>query len=157
MYYYRYNTPIGELYIESDDEFLLSISVYKPRSSKLFESEIIKETHKQLAEYFNHERVTFDLPLQLGDSDFQKRVYTAMINVAYGTTASYKELAEAAKSPKAYRAVGSVCAKNPYPIVVPCHRILKSDKSLGGYAFGLEMKIKLLEIEGKNIKKGYVL
>ena len=156
MYYYKYETSVGDLYIESDDQRLLSIGISKPQENQLFESEIIKETHKQLEEYFKQERKVFDLPFELTGSDFEIKVYEEMMAVPYGETISYKGLAEHALSPKAYRAVGSVCAKNPLPIVVPCHRILKVDQALGGYGLGLSMKVQLLELEGKKVENGYV-
>lgn len=156
MYYYKYESLVGVLYIVSDDEHLLSIQIERPEEGRSFESEIIKDTMSQLDEYFNGKRKIFNLPLNILGTDFEKEVYNHMINVPYGHTVSYKQLSETSGRAKAYRAVGSVCAKNPYPIVVPCHRILKSDQTLGGYALGLEMKVKLLELEGKTIINGKV-
>ncbi len=157
MYYYNYETMLGSLYISADDDYLLEISISKPEHYELKETEIIRETMKQIDEYLKRKRKVFNLPLNLRGSVFELKVYKSMIAVEFGALSTYKGLAEASESPKAYRAVGSVCAKNPYPIVVPCHRILKADHHLGGYALGDEMKIKLLEIEGHSIENKRVL
>jgi methylated-DNA-[protein]-cysteine S-methyltransferase len=81
-------------------------------------------------------------------SPFFSRVLSAMQKIPFGETFSYKKLAKAAKNPGAFRAVGSACRTNPYPLLIPCHRVLKSDGTLGGFAFGLKMKERLLKFEG---------
>lgn len=102
----------------------------------------------QLDEYFAHSRTGFELPLDHRlSSGYRLEVQLALPGIAYGHTASYKEMAEATGRPTAVRAVGSACATNPLPIVVPCHRVLRSDGSLGGYLGGLDAKKVLLELE----------
>ena len=103
---------------------------------------------RQLEEYFAGHRTSFDLPLDLRlSSGFRRDVLTRLRDVAYGTTASYATLAAAAGSPRAVRAVGSACATNPLPVVVPCHRVVRSDGALGGYVGGAEAKRTLLTLE----------
>lgn len=103
---------------------------------------------RQLEEYFAGRRRAFDLPLDLRLArGFRRLVLDRLLAIEYGRTASYAQVAAAAGNPKAVRAVGSACAHNPVPIVVPCHRVLRSDGSLGGYAGGLEVKRALLALE----------
>jgi methylated-DNA-[protein]-cysteine S-methyltransferase len=102
----------------------------------------------ELDEYFEHRRTEFDLPLDRTLSrGFRGEVQRLLPTIAYGSTASYGQLADAAGRPRAVRAVGTACATNPLPVVVPCHRVLRSDGSLGGYAGGLEAKRALLALE----------
>jgi methylated-DNA-[protein]-cysteine S-methyltransferase len=104
---------------------------------------------KQLKEYFNRERKDFDLPLDLRGTDFQKGVWNELRKIPYGKTISYKELAIKMGGETKSRAVGQANALNPTPIVVPCHRVINTGGNLGGYSCGLEIKEKLLELEGK--------
>jgi methylated-DNA-[protein]-cysteine S-methyltransferase len=104
---------------------------------------------KQLKEYFNWERKEFDVPLDLRGTDFQKGVWKELRKIPYGKTISYKELAIKMGGETKSRAVGQANALNPAPIIVPCHRVINSDGKLGGYSCGLEIKEKLLELEGK--------
>lgn len=102
----------------------------------------------ELEEYFEHRRTAFDLPLDLRlASGFRRTVLTTLRQVAYGSTASYAALAAAAGSPRAVRAVGTACATNPLPVVVPCHRVVRSDGSLGQYLAGPDVKRALLDLE----------
>jgi methylated-DNA-[protein]-cysteine S-methyltransferase len=99
-------------------------------------------------EYFDRRRRTFDLPLDLSLSrGFRQLVQRHLPEIGYGETRSYREVAELVGNPKAVRAVGTACATNPLPVVVPCHRVLRTDGSLGGYIGGLEAKTTLLQLE----------
>ena len=105
---------------------------------------------RQLDEYFAGTRQAFDLPLDLRLAHgFRRTVLDHLLAIGFGRTASYAEVAAASGSPRAVRAVGSACAHNPVPVVVPCHRVLRSDGSLGGYAGGLEVKRFLLTLESE--------
>lgn len=102
----------------------------------------------QLDEYFEGARSSFDLPLDLRlATGFRRDVITHLPDIAYGHTASYAEVAEAAGSPRAVRAVGTACAKNPLPVVIPCHRVVRSDGGIGQYAGGVDAKRILLSLE----------
>lgn len=114
----------------------------------------VRETRKQLAEYFERMRREFQLPLALEGTDFQKSVWNAIVKIPYGTTLSYRELAARIGRPEAVRAVGGAVGANPVPIVVPCHRVLGSDGKLTGFAGGLNVKERLLELEGARIPFG---
>lgn len=103
---------------------------------------------KQLDEYFAARRRRFDLPLDLAlSAGFRRGVLAQLAEIAYGTTATYTTLAAAAGSPRAVRAVGTACATNPLPVVIPCHRVVRSDGSIGQYLGGPEAKKSLLALE----------
>jgi methylated-DNA-[protein]-cysteine S-methyltransferase len=102
----------------------------------------------ELEEYFARRRTSFDLPLDFALSrGFRGEVQRLLPSIAYGHTTSYARLADAAGRPRAFRAVGTACATNPLPVVVPCHRVLRGDGSLGGYVGGLDAKRALLSLE----------
>ena len=109
---------------------------------------LAEKAGKQLTEYFEGRRTTFDLPLVLHGTPFQIRVLNELSRILFGETVTYGELAARAGSPGASRAVGSVMAKNPLPIVIPCHRVLAAGNTIGGFTGGLDMKRWLLAIEG---------
>ena len=144
--FYDYDTPVGKLYIEAEGDYLTRISFFELFGKRL-ETPVIKETYKQLSEYFTKKRKTFDIPLKLEGTEFQKAVWHALMKIPYGKTATYLEIAETIGNPKASRAVGMANNKNKIPIVIPCHRVIGSNGSLTGYAGGLEIKKKLLNIE----------
>jgi methylated-DNA-[protein]-cysteine S-methyltransferase len=103
----------------------------------------------EIEEYFAGRRTGFDLPLDYAlSSGFRQLVQRHLPHIAYGHTQTYKDVAAIVGNPKAVRAVGSACATNPLPVVVPCHRVLRTDGSLGGYIGGLEAKSALLTLEG---------
>lgn len=107
---------------------------------------------EQIAQYFAGERKAFDVPLNLdGVTEFRAEVLRALMEVPYGETTTYGELARAVGRPKAVRAVGSACATNPLPILIPCHRVLRSDGALGGYRGGTEAKRFLLALESIDV------
>jgi methylated-DNA-[protein]-cysteine S-methyltransferase len=108
---------------------------------------LVLRARRELAEYFAGRRTAFDLPLGPAGTPFQSRVWKALRRIPYGATATYGEIARAAGSPRAVRAVGSACARNPLAIVVPCHRVVGADGALTGYAGGLGRKRALLELE----------
>lgn len=102
----------------------------------------------ELEEYFAGKRTSFDVPLDFAMSvGFRERVQRFLPSIGYGRTLSYKDVAEAVGNASAVRAVGSACATNPLPVIVPCHRVLRSDGSLGGYLGGLPAKQLLLDLE----------
>jgi len=110
-------------------------------------SEVIEETIRQLNEYFNSDRKVFNIPLLVVGTEFQKSVWNGLIEVHFGTTASYLDLAKSIGNEKAVRAVATAVGANAISILIPCHRIIGSDGSLTGYAGGLDTKKKLLKLE----------
>lgn len=119
------------------------------KEAKVSETLLIKQACSQLKEYLAGQRKHFDLPLGPQGTDFQKRVWEALRQIPYGQTRSYKEIAIMAQSPKGCRAVGMANNKNPIAIVVPCHRVIGSNGKMVGYAGGLDIKERLLELEKK--------
>jgi methylated-DNA-[protein]-cysteine S-methyltransferase len=110
---------------------------------------LIESVKKELAKYFSGQLVDFNaLPLDLQGTPFQQKVWRELRRIPRGRTVSYKELARRAGSPQAYRAAGQANGRNPVPIIVPCHRVISADGSLGGYSSGLDKKRWLLQHEG---------
>jgi O-6-methylguanine DNA methyltransferase len=107
----------------------------------------VREVEKQLREYLRGARETFDLPLDLRGTPFQLRVWRALLEIPYGRTASYRDIANAIGCVKGYQAIGQANHRNPIPIVVPCHRVIAADGSIGGYGGGLDRKRELLNVE----------
>ncbi len=136
------HTPIGLLEIVEFEKKLVAINFAKYQTHPLDGSLILQEAKWQLEAYFDAKRKDFNLPLEFNCSDFHKEVYTALMNTPYGSTLTYKELAELVGKPSSARAIGSAMANNPFPIIVPCHRVLKSDGSLGEYTGGKGAKTK---------------
>jgi methylated-DNA-[protein]-cysteine S-methyltransferase len=110
-------------------------------------SELSELASQQLSEYFSGKRKSFDLPLEPQGTEFQKKVWSALLEIPYGETRSYKDIAERIGNPKACRAVGGANNKNPIVIIIPCHRVIGAYGGLVGYGLGLPMKQQLLDIE----------
>jgi methylated-DNA-[protein]-cysteine S-methyltransferase len=111
------------------------------------EDDILKEAKKQFDEYFKGKRKNFDIPLLLTGTEFQKKAWEILLKIPYGKTANYKEQSRLIGNEKAVRAVANANGANPIAIIVPCHRIIGSGGSLTGYAGGMELKKRLLELE----------
>lgn len=146
---YYYDTYAGKIGIAEEAGAITDI-VFKTIDCPVEETELIRETKRQLDEYFAGKRKNFDVPTRLNGTEFQKRVWLALRDIPYGKTASYKDIAAAVGCPKGYRAVGMANNRNPISIIYPCHRVVGSDGSLTGYGGGLDVKAKLLELERRN-------
>jgi methylated-DNA-[protein]-cysteine S-methyltransferase len=149
-------SPIGELVLEGDDDALNSVvlpdsaragAVASAADDPAAAPRALADAARQLAEYFAGERTAFELSLQATGTPFQQEVWAVLAEIPYGETISYAELAASVARPHAFRAVGSANGANPIAIVVPCHRVISSDRSLGGYAGGLDAKRTLLALE----------
>ena len=152
MNYQILETPIGALRLVSDGRHLVAIefegSHAVDTSDRELEDSVLQACATQLREYFAGRRTRFDLPLAPRGTDFQRAVWSALEGIPYGELRSYGEIARAIGKPRAVRAVGAANGRNPLPIVVPCHRVIGSDGSLTGFAGGLEIKRRLLALEG---------
>lgn len=161
--YSAFDTPIGEMLAAVSPKGLCRLCLPGENRDTFFDwadkkfhgaevkesgSHIIEIVKGQLDGYFKGERKTFAVELDLKGTVFQRNVWHTLLRIPYGTTISYKEVAAAAGNPAAVRAVGQANNKNPVPIIVPCHRVVGSNKRLVGYGGGLDIKIKLLELEG---------
>lgn len=140
-------TPLGFAEIKGDEKGLASISVLNKEKPTVIVPEVLEDAVYQLQEYFEGSRTTFQLPLNPQGTDFQKRVWNALLKIPYGKTTSYLELSKKLGDVKAIRAVAAANGKNPLWIVVPCHRVIGSNGDLIGYAGGLHRKKWLLEHE----------
>ncbi len=144
-----YSSPVGVLKISYTDTGITQVKRIEAAEGGGVPSALSDLAYSQLCEYFEGRRKCFELPLELHGTDFQMRVWRALLAIPYGETRSYKDIAQAVGCPKGFRAVGMANNKNPIAIVVPCHRVVGADGSLVGYATGLDMKRWLLELEGR--------
>jgi methylated-DNA-[protein]-cysteine S-methyltransferase len=140
-------TPIGITQMKGDENGLASITVLDNKKPKGIIPEVLKGAVEQFQEYFNGDRTVFDLKLNPSGTDFQKKVWDALLQIPFGKTISYLELSKQLGDVKAIRAVASANGKNPLWIVVPCHRVIGTNGDLTGYAGGLHRKKWLLEHE----------
>ena len=156
IYTRQFATPFGQMTAAVDEAGRLTRLLYEREHDTALErtvdsvpdSERCDEVVRQLDDYFRQERREFDLPLAPQGTAFQQTVWTALQAIPYGATISYRELAERIGRPAAVRAVGRANATNPIPIIIPCHRVIGSDGTLTGYGGGIEMKERLLKLEG---------
>jgi methylated-DNA-[protein]-cysteine S-methyltransferase len=156
------DSPFGELLLAGTSRGLVRVGLPGQEPDELLEDlaarisprvleapKRLEEARRELASYFEGGLTEFDLPLDWRLShDFRRRVLRAIDRIPYGKTRSYTEVAASAGNARAVRAAGSACGANPIPIVVPCHRVLRTGGALGGYGGGLPMKRALLELEG---------
>ena len=145
-----YNSPIGKIQIEYSGVVISSLIFIEEKSQEKNIPDPIKPLFLQLDEYFAGGRKKFDLNLDLTGTDFQKKVWDCLLEIPFGQTISYMDLAKKLGDPKTIRAVGNANGKNPVSIIVPCHRVVGSDGSLTGYAGGLWRKEWLLNHEKKH-------
>lgn len=152
---WKLKSKICDLYLVASEAGLEAIHWEKDKNIPLLKSledkqpqaKILAKAARQLEEYFAGKRTQFDLPLNPSGTDFQQRVWMELRKIPYGKTCSYKEIAKRIKNEKAVRAVGTANGKNPFSIIVPCHRVISANGTLGGYAGGLSIKEKLLHHE----------
>jgi methylated-DNA-[protein]-cysteine S-methyltransferase len=150
------DSPVGALVLSASTTALVSIEVGEVATRSTDDGDpaamrILDDVVRQLREYFDGQRTDFDVPLDLRGTDFQLGAWRALCRIPYGTTVSYADQAAMIGSPRATRAVGSANGRNPIPIIVPCHRVVARDGSLGGYSLGLDMKRALLAREGVSV------
>ncbi|MFY2558665.1 methylated-DNA--[protein]-cysteine S-methyltransferase [Corallococcus terminator] len=155
VFYRHIESPVGALLLAGNDEGLRLIEFHTPRhpmrrSEDWQEGDhaVLRDTQKQLDEYFAGKRRGFELPLAPQGTQFQRQVWLELANIPFGGTISYAELALRLDRPTATRAVGAANGRNPIPIVLPCHRVIGSNGSLTGFGGGLPTKQFLLRLEG---------
>jgi methylated-DNA-[protein]-cysteine S-methyltransferase len=146
------NSKIGFLQLTATKSALVSIKFIDDNFNiKENSNDIIDDTIFQLNKYFDGKLKQFTIPLNFTGTDFQIKVWNKLINIPYGQTKSYSEIAQLINNKKAVRAVGNANNKNPIPIIIPCHRVIGKNGKLVGYAGGLEIKQTLLAIENNKI------
>jgi methylated-DNA-[protein]-cysteine S-methyltransferase len=155
-YFYKMmKSPVGKLKLVASEDGLAAIlwendNPRRVRLAPVLEDEkhpVLLEAERQLNDYFVGKRKSFSLKLDFKGTEFQKRVWAALLTIPFGETRSYKQIAEQIKKPKAVRAVGAANGRNPISIVAPCHRVIGSTGNLTGFAGGLEAKALLLALE----------
>lgn len=144
-----YSTAIGEIGIAADETAVTNLYFGREAADGLpiKETFLLRQAAEELHEYLDGVRQTFDLPLAPAGTAFQQTVWQALREIPYGHTRSYQEIAEQIGRPKAYRAVGMANHRNPLAVFIPCHRVIGKDGDLTGYAGGLALKTKLLNLE----------
>lgn len=148
MNYFTKDTGLGTITIVEDKGFVTNLMFgVKMLSGNNIMSPIIEQAFLQLDEYINSKRTFFNIPLNPHGTPFQQKVWSLLYSIPYGTTCTYKEIANKIGQPNAQRAIGMANNKNPIPIFIPCHRVISSDGSLNGYSGGIAMKERLLKIE----------
>lgn len=146
-----FESKIGYILVTSFDEKLVKLDVSDKYNNHSVEDDFNNFVIFQLKEYFHGERKIFTIPLSFDESsEFNKKVWTELLNIPYGKTASYLEVSEKIGHPKAYRAVGTAVGRNPIPIIVPCHRVISSSGKIGGFSLPIFIKEELLKIEQKD-------
>ena len=158
IYYSRITSPVGPLILGVTARGLFCLEfdspgalLYRTRNNGHawnFSAEKTEAYVAELREYFDGKRTRFSFALDLHGTEFQKRCWKALTRIPYGKTKTYAQIAKEVGRPKAFRAVGQANHRNPMAIVVPCHRVLQADGSLGGYGGGLDKKATLLRLEG---------
>ncbi len=161
LHYFRAPSPVGPLFLAASAKGLVRLEFegrvqrLNPKTIQLHESrEALKPYLDQLNEYFTGERREFSIPLDMRGTEFQLKCWRALLDIPYGETRSYRDLAQAIGHPNAFRAVGMSNNRNPIAIVVPCHRVIAADGSLCGYGGGLDIKRRLLDLERAKLPSG---
>jgi methylated-DNA-[protein]-cysteine S-methyltransferase len=155
MFYDDFNSPIGIITVSTDGVHITSLHIEGDRYFKGVLKEwtrdpgqrLLHQVHQELDEYFAGIRTGFAVPLLPTGTALQQAVWKALRDIPSGTTTSYKKIAQTIGKPQAVRTVASVIGRNPIGIIIPCHRVLTSTGSLGGYVAGLKRKQQLLDIE----------
>lgn len=149
MNYGYYDSPIGKIRIESEEESIIGV-YFCDECSDGDENGVVIECKKQLKEYFEGRRKSFNLDIKVKKgTDFQIKVWNELSKIPYGEKVSYKYIAEQINNPKAVRAVGGANNKNPISIIIPCHRVIGANGKMVGYAEGVDKKEFLLKLEEK--------
>lgn len=150
-----YNTKIAKIGISDNGHSITKVYFADDIDSSnidIKETPLISRAAKQINEFLEGRRRSFDLPIETTGTEFQKKVWKALLEIPYGQTQSYKDIAIKVGSPLAFRAVGMANNKNPISIIIPCHRVIGENGKLVGYGGGLDVKVELLNIEKENVK-----
>lgn len=145
-----YHSPFGNMELSYEEDGVISLQMAKEGTKGKAPFGLALKVFRELDEYFQGRRRTFDFPCRTHGTAFQEKVWAALREIPYGETRSYRDIAEAIGHPKAYRAVGMANNANPLFIIIPCHRVIGADGSLTGYGGGLPMKKALLMLEKKH-------
>ena len=150
MDFFMFDSPIGYMALAAEDEKLVRVYLPNAPTPRLMprETPLLARARDQILEYLNGARKDFDLPLAPEGTAFQQKVWAALREIPFGQTRTYQDISAAVDCPRGAQAVGNALADNPLPLLLPCHRVICSDGSLGGYAGGEALKERLLRLEG---------
>jgi len=148
-----YSSPVGELLIESENEKIITLNFLKEAKQEESSTPATDQCIKELDEYFLKGRKFFSFEMELRGTDFQKKVWNELLNIPYGKTISYEELAIRIGNVKSIRAVGLANGQNPIAITIPCHRVIGKNGDLVGYGGGMDNKVWLLQHEGSLLQQ----
>lgn len=147
MYYDRIQTPLGDFFCIIKQNSIVSLTPFLPPHLTRIQTSLSQECQTQIDAYFMHSLTTFTLPISLQGNPFTQHIYQTLSQIPYGTTISYQNLAALADYPKAYRAAGNALNQNPILLILPCHRVIRKNGEIGGYALGRLAKKRLLDLE----------
>lgn len=150
MDFYSFDTRLGTMALAAQDGAITRLYLPAAPTPRMAShpTPLLEQAKGQVLDYLAGGRRVFDLPLAPQGTPFQQRVWQALLDIPYGQTRCYRDIAQAVDCPQGFRAVGMANNRNPIPIVIPCHRVVGADGSLVGYASGLDMKRALLALEG---------
>jgi len=165
MYYTEFETDICRMILVGGEDGIGHLHLETGKGAGTFiihkdwiyNDDFFSDAVKQISEYLDGKRKCFDLKLTPSGTDFQKRVWDELMKIPYGEVCSYGEIAKKLGNPKASRAVGMANGKNPIPLIIPCHRVIGSSGKLTGYAFGLDLKKRLLQVEASGLDESFRL
>jgi methylated-DNA-[protein]-cysteine S-methyltransferase len=150
MSFYVIDSPIGNIGIEANNDFIVEIELLTSRSSEGHLNPLLRQAETEIQLFFLGKLKHFTLPFQFKGTVFKQAVLHALLTIPYGTTVSYQDVAIMIGHPKAYRAVGTACATNDLPLIIPCHRVIKSDHSIGGFGARPDIKKQIIDLEKAN-------
>ncbi|MBN2879588.1 MAG: methylated-DNA--[protein]-cysteine S-methyltransferase [Clostridia bacterium] len=159
MFYTKYESIVAPMILVGDEKGIARLYFDIPEAKKKLASDaeweyndsFFDDVKSELKEYFEGSRKAFSIKLNPSGTAFQKNIWNILMRIPYGETRTYSQIATDAGNPNASRAAGSAAGRNPIPIIIPCHRVIGASGQLTGYAFGVEMKKNLLELEKKHI------
>lgn len=148
--YGYYDSPLGKIKISEADGYIIKVEIVTIQNETEIITKAIQKCINQLELYFLQKLKVFDLKMKYNGTEFQEKVWNALLNIEYGSQVYYQDIANCIGHSKANRAVGSAISKNPIAIIIPCHRVKNKDKNKINYFYGKNIKLKLLNLE-KNI------
>ncbi len=146
-YHTQFVSPFGTITLTSDGNAVTALRFASPPINQIEPCPLLQQAEEELRAYFAGDLTRFSVPLRPEGTPFQQAVWQQLMQIPFGERVSYRDIASAVGNPSAVRAVGSANARNPIALMIPCHRVVKSDGHIGGYAYGEGLKIKLLEWE----------
>ncbi len=153
LFSWVYDTAFGKICISADEHSVKAVCFGETLRGAERETELIKRAHRELCEYFDGRRRSFEIPLSPEGTAFQKEVWGVLCKIPFGETRSYGEIAQAAGRPLAARAAGNACNRNPIAVIIPCHRVIGKSGGLAGYAAGPGIKKALLDLESRSARR----